>query len=299
MGPHVTPHQIGPVEPRSLLFVPGDQATKLLPKALRSGADATIIDLEDAVAPARKAEAQANVRAAVAAYAESRPLFIRINGPSSPWFESDLRIVAGLRVTGVVLPKCENADSVRQVAARLREEANGVPAIIAIIESALGVLAAAEIATADRGLVGIGLGAEDLAAEVRMRRTRPGDEILFARSIVVLAAAAAHIWAIDTPCLELLAPDVVREEATLAASLGFCGKFAVHPMQIEPLHQGFAPSPDDVNWANAIIRASEEETDRRGGAAAVSGQMIDRPVIEAARNLLARAARSTKSSGGA
>jgi citrate lyase beta subunit len=279
--------------PRSLLFVPGDRAGELLAKARRSGADGTIVDLEDAVAPDHKDAARAGLADLPAAESTGPLAFVRINPVGSPWFAADVAAVAHDTQAGIVLPKCSGPDDVRAVATAWLAETDRPLRLLAIVETAAGILAAAEIAAADPALIGLVLGAEDLAAEVGLGRSRTGREILYARSHVVLAAAAAGRWAIDTPCLEIERGAVVRRDARIAASLGFAGKLVIHPSQVGPVHDGFRPTAAEIERATRTLAAADQMTGAGRGVAAVDGRMVDRPVVEAARRVLARADRDS------
>lgn len=282
--------------PRSLLFVPADRSGELLEKARRSGADATIVDLEDAVAPERKDEARAGLAEALAS-SPSSAVFVRVNPVSSRWFAEDLRVIAGLPVAGIVLPKCDRPEDVRRVTTAWATETDRPLALLAMVESARGVLAAAEIASADPAVIGLALGAEDLAAQLGLRRSRLGREILYARSHVVLAAAAAERWAIDTPCLDYRRLDLVRRDARVAAALGFAGKLVIHPAQVAPVHEAFRPSAAELEQARRTLVTAEALAASGRGAGGDDGRLVDRPVVEAARRLLGRADAGSGSSG--
>ena len=281
--------------PRSFLFVPADRAARLLPTAERSGVDAIIVDLEDGVAPVARPAARTTLGAALAAVAGTTPVFVRVNPTGGPDFGADLAALDGLPIAGMVIPKCEAPDLDRLVAALAARRAPG-PGVIAILETPRGVLEAAAIA-AHPSILGIALGAEDLALRTGMRRSAGGEEILVARSLVVLAAAAAGCWAIDTPSLELEDMAVVRRDARAAAELGFDGKLLVHPRQVVPVNEGFEPSEEDVTWARRIVDVAAELEATGRGVAGEAGQMIDRPIIEAARRVVARADEQRKERG--
>lgn len=275
--------------PRSLLFVPADRAHQLLAKADRSDADATILDLEDGVGSDQKEAARASLRVALEATQVRRPVYVRINPPSSRWFDLDIRTVATLPIEGIVLPKCDRPEDIRRVVAAWIAETDRPLSLLAIIESARGVLEAADIAMADPAVIGLALGAEDLAAQVGLQRSRLGHEILYARSHVVLAAVAAGRWAVDTPCLDMERLDVVRRDARVAAALGFAGKLVIHPAQVAPVHDAFRPSSDEIERARRTIAKADALAMTGRGVGSMDGQMVDRPVVEAARRVLARA----------
>jgi citrate lyase subunit beta/citryl-CoA lyase len=281
--------------PRSFLFVPADRAARLLPTAVRSGADAIIVDLEDGVAPSSRPTARAALGAALAGAAGTTPVFVRVNPTDGPDFGVDLAALDGLSIAGIVIPKFEAPDLERLTGA-LAGRRDRYPGIIAILETPRGVLEAASIA-AHPSIFGIALGAEDLALRTGMRRSAGGEEILVARSLIVLAAAAAGCWAIDTPSLELEDMEAVRRDARTAAELGFDGKLLVHPRQVSPVHEGFAPSEEEVTRARRIVAVAAELEATGRGVAGEAGRMIDRPVIEAARLVVARVDEQRKERG--
>jgi len=217
---------------------------------------------------------------------------VRVNEVHGSDLAADLEALEGLPIAGFVLPKCEASTMAEVVAAVGASGSRPMPSLIALLETPAGILAAAEIAASHPAIVGIALGAEDLAARTGMHRTADGDEILVARSFVVLAASAARCWAIDTPSLELEDMAEVGRDARIAAGLGFTGKLLVHPRQVPAVHAAFEPSPDELARAREVIAASEGTG---GGRVAKAGsRMIDRPVVEAARRVVARSEQGVK-----
>ena len=279
--------------PRSMLFVPADRALALLPKALRSGADAVIIDLEDAVAPAARPAARLALGEALRFAPPCVPCFVRVNPVDHPDFEADVAATVGLAVAGLLVAKCERPDVAARVAAAWTG-AGSPPPIIALLETPAGVLDAAAIARSSPSIIGLALGAEDLALNTGMRRTATGDEILVARSLIVLAAAAAGCWAIDTPSLELEQMDVVARDADRAAGLGLTGKLLIHPRQVASVNAAFGSTADELAAARQTVATADAMEAAGGAVARDAGRMIDRPVIEAARRLLARANHEAK-----
>jgi citrate lyase subunit beta / citryl-CoA lyase len=273
--------------PRGWLFVPGDRAPERLAKAIASGADVVMVDLEDGVAPPDRASARSGLRAALAAVTRSIPVYVRINALDEPDAELDLEAIADLPFDGIVLPKCEDADVVGRLRRAWPRHATPPASIVVLVETPAGVLAAPAIARADPAIVALALGAEDLAGRTGIRRTPEGTEILTVRSLVVLAAAAAGIWSLDTPSLELVDLAAVERDARIAAGLGFSGKLLVHPRQVAPVRSAYRPTATELERARGIVAAAAVRGDRGDGAAAADGRMIDRPVVEAARRLLA------------
>jgi citrate lyase subunit beta/citryl-CoA lyase len=256
---------------RSYLFAPGHNA-KLLGKVFDAGADAVMLDLEDAVPPDAKAAARALVAQALA----EREGWVRINAVRTPTCEADLAAVAGV-TAGIRIPKVQSAEDVQWVA----ERAPGTPLICAI-ESARGVLAAAEIATVE-GVRHLSMGGVDLRRDLNA-----GDgnlQTLYVRShLVVVSRAAGLAPPVDSVYPHLADETGLREQADFARSLGFFGKSAIHPRQLPTLHDVFTPSEEDLAWAQEVIDGFE----RSGGEALQlpSGEFVDVPVAERARRLL-------------
>ena len=256
---------------RSYLFAPGHNA-KLLGKVFDADADAVMLDLEDAVPP----ESKATARAMVAEVLTDHAAWVRVNAAQTVWCEADLAAVAQ-HAFGIRIPKVESAADVAWVAAR----APGKP-IICVIESAKGVLAAQEIAAAP-GVRFLAMGGVDLQRDLN---TSGGNlQTLYARSHLVLASRAAGIEPpIDSVYPQLEDPDGLREQAEFARSLGFFGKSAIHPRQIDILHQVFTPNSIEIAWAKQVVAAF----DAAGGEAfqLPSGEFVDLPVANRARRLL-------------
>uniref|UniRef100_UPI0035CA496C HpcH/HpaI aldolase/citrate lyase family protein n=1 Tax=uncultured Sphingomonas sp. TaxID=158754 RepID=UPI0035CA496C len=256
---------------RSFLFVPGDRPERF-DKALAAGADAVIVDLEDAVAPAAKAAA----RLLVAEWLkDARPVILRINAADSEWFEADLALCRHPGVAAILLPKAQAGRMLVRVAA-LRPT-------IALVESAQGILDMPAIAQTD-GVERLAFGAIDLALDLD---TQCGDADFapFRLQMVVAARAAGLAGPIDGVTVDFRDPAAVTADARAARALGFTGKLCIHPAQIAPLHAALRPTEAALALAEAIVAA-----DAQSGGAAVSldGQMVDRPVVERALRLLSR-----------
>lgn len=257
--------------PRSWLFAPGHDE-KLLGKVFGAGADAVLLDLEDAV----PSELKDRARHLVAEVAASKPCWVRVNAPRSEDCERDLATVAG-RVSGLRVPKMESAADVAWVA----ERAPGVP-LDCTVESARGVLAAFEIASAPACAL-LSYGGLDLAADLGISGGE--QETLFARSYLVIAArSAGKPQPSDGVHPHLEDDDGLRREAEAAKRLGFFGKSAIHPRQVPIIHEVFTPTPEELEWAGQVLLAF----DKSGGAATKTstGEFVDRPVAERAQQLL-------------
>jgi citrate lyase beta subunit len=264
---------------RSLLFAPGSDEHKLR-KALESAADGVVADLEDAVAPEEKAAAREIVRDVLGS--GSRPLTtVRVNGVDTPHFRDDLALVSELELDALVVPKA-TPEAV---------EAVGLdgPPVIPIVETAAGLRQAYETACSPRVAVLV-LGAADLGAELGLEPRADGLEILYARSKVVVDSAAAGIRApLDVVYLDLYDEDGLEEQARLARSLGFRGKACIHPDQVEVVNRVFAPTSTELDWARRVVEAFEEGERAGRGVVALDGTMVDLPVVERARRILAEA----------
>lgn len=257
--------------PRSWLFAPGHDE-KLLGKVFDVGADAVLLDLEDAVPTALKDRA----RVMVAEVAASKRCWVRVNRAQTEECERDLAAIAG-SVSGIRIPKVESAAEVGWVA----ERAPGIH-LDCTVESARGVLMALEIASAPACTL-LSFGALDLAAD--LGSSAGEQETLYARShLVVAARSAGKPRPSDGVHPQLDDDEGLRKEAEAAKRLGFFGKSAIHPRQVPIIHDVFTPTPDELAWAKQVLRAFEQS----GGAATktASGEFVDKPVAERAKQLL-------------
>lgn len=275
---------------RSLLFTPGDRPERLR-KAPASGADVLVFDLEDAVAPARKAEARAAVRDVLAdpEFDPDAEVCVRVN-PTTVAADDDLDEVLGpdARLDSVMLPKVDGPDDVETLARLLDEHGWTLP-VIALVETAAGILHAEAIAEAT-ATDALFFGAEDLSADLGATRTPEGDEVGYARQHVVLVAAAAGVDAIDTVYTDIDDLEGLRAETRRAVQLGFDGKPAIHPDQVEVINGAFVPDDEALSWARRVLDAHREADADDRGVFAVDGQMIDEPLLRRARRLIDRAA---------
>jgi citrate lyase subunit beta/citryl-CoA lyase len=269
---------------RSFLFAPGSEERKLS-RALESSADAVVADLEDAVAPAEKPAAR-NLALRLLTEAGPGPArLLRVNAAGTEWHHDDLSAVADAAVDGVVVPKA-TVDEVRTVGERV-----GLP-IVAIVETARGLREAFEIAS-DEHVEALMLGAVDLGLELGLEPRDDGQEILFARSSVVVDSAAARLRGpIDRVWVDVRDLDGLARDCAVGRSLGFRGKALVHPDQIAPTHEAFAPSESELARAREIVAAFDRAVADGRGVVALDGEMIDAPVVERARELLSDDKRS-------
>ena len=268
---------------RSFLFAPGNDERKLR-KALSSGADAVIADLEDAVTPAEKRAARA-LAVRVLAEADGDALrLVRVNAAGSEWIADDVEAVGSVGLDGLVLPKA-TAAAVGAV------QGLGLP-VVAIVETPAGLRGAFELA-ATAAVEALVLGAIDLGLALGLESREDGLELLFARStLVVDSAAAALRGPIDQVWTALSDDTGLRRDCELARSLGFRGKACIHPEQVPVVNDAFSPSREELAHARDVVRAFEDAAANGRGAVAFDGEMIDLPVVERARQLLADAKRS-------
>lgn len=268
---------------RSVLFTPGTRADRWS-KALDGPADVAVADLEDAVPPGEKAAAR---RAVAEALRDAKPgrveRGVRINVWPGPWAISDIDLLAPLNPDLIAVPKVEVADEVRALDHALRDR--GCDAgLLLLLETARGVLRAPELAMASRRVRAVGFGAEDYAASVGARRTPDGLEVLYARSRVVAAAAAAGVDAVDQVYGAIDDLQGLERDARLAAQLGSRGKMVVHPQQVEAVHRAFAPGAEQLAWARRVLDAAKGVGE--GGVAVVDGKMVEPPTVARAERLL-------------
>jgi citrate lyase subunit beta/citryl-CoA lyase len=283
---------LGPI--RSLLFVPGTRQDRF-EKAMHSGADAVVFDLEDAVEPAQKERARALIAEFLAAASSTAARrLVRLNAVHTELGATDLeyfRHVEGY--DGILLPKVETP-GVLETVARVFVAGGprrAVPPLLPLLESPRAILRAAEIAAADAPVAALLFGAEDLTAQLAVPRTIDGEELIVARGQVVLAAAAVGAEPIDAIFTGLDDLAALRRDADRARAAGFRGKMAIHPKQVAVINEVFTPSPNDVERARRIVEAFERALGAGEGVTRMGGEMVELPVVERARRTLALAAR--------
>ena len=271
---------------RSVLFTPGDRP-EMLRKAPRTGADVVVFDLEDAVAPARKGEARKAVADVLTSgFDPDCEVCVRVTADDAT-ADLDVLLDDDPRLDGLMLPKAEAGEDVRRLAERTTERGDDLP-VFALVETARGILHAEEIAAA-HPTTAVCFGAEDLAADVGASRTEAGTEVRYAREHAVLAASAADVDAVDTVFTDIEDREGLRTETEFAAGLGYDGKMAIHPAQVEPINDAYTPSPERVEWAERVLaaRTAADADDR--GVFRVDGEMIDAPLIAQAERVIERA----------
>lgn len=283
---------------RTRLYLPGNNPDFMLNAGLFAP-DCVILDLEDSVAPANKNEARVLVRnALVTIDFGAAERIVRINPLTTEFGRKDLEMIIAAGPDTILIPKCETARHVEAVVEIIERLESGLSLahpiwVMPLIETAAGVWHANEIATASKRVCAITFGAEDFTADIGASRTPEGKESFVARSLLVLAAKAAGVQAIDTVFSD------VQDQAGLIAStreaiaLGFEGKGVIHPGQIKPIHDAFAPTAEQIDYARNVMAAMDEAQQRGSGVAALGTKMIDAPVVARAEKIL-RLARALK-----
>jgi citrate lyase subunit beta/citryl-CoA lyase len=277
---------------RSLLFVPGNQAT-MLEKAMGFAPDALVPDLEDSVPVDEKAHAREVTAAFLPRLAQLGSLLIpRVNSLDTGWLEDDLAALVGPHVYGVSVGKINTPKDVQVISdmiARLEQQAD-VPAgqvkLLLWIETAMAIVHCYEICTASPRIVGVAFGAEDLTNDMGIERSSDDSEVAVPRSIMCVAARAADVLALDTPYFAFRDPEGLQQNALASKKIGFKGKFAIHPAQIETINAAFSPSSADIETARRVVAAFEEAERAGRGSTSLDGKVVDVPVVKRARALL-------------
>ncbi len=273
---------------RSLLFVPATSA-HLLAKAGQRGADALIVDLEDSVPLARKEEARAMAGQALAQLAGQATVLLRVNAPAD-LLAADIAGVLMDHVAAVMLPKVESAQTVQSLAlelARLAPNRKGGVPIVALIETARGVMNAQAIARSHASLFGLGFGAEDYAAEMSVA---PQPQSLLWPAQQVTTSARAYglpCWGLAGSIAEIEDMEAFGKLVTDARAIGFTGSVCIHPRQVPVVNAGFGATPQELEWARKVVAAYSHARANGLGSVMLEGRMIDLPIVERARRWLA------------
>jgi citrate lyase beta subunit len=283
---------------RALLYVPGRELSKIQ-KALTLNVDCLCFDLEDSIAFTQKDQAREQVTQAFSTYAfGNAEKLVRINGEGTIYFEKDLAAVISAHPDGIVIPKVESPAIIKRVSQLLKkaETSNGWEresiCILAIVETAAGIINLGSICQSTNRLKAVIFGAEDFAANIGATRTEEGWEVFHARSEILMFCAAFGLQAIDMVNNNYrdLAP--VKLEAIQGARLGFSGKQVIHPSQVEIVQSAFSPTREEVARARQVVELYSEQQRQGKGALGFEGRLIDMPVFRQAENILARARRS-------
>ena len=280
---------------RSMLFLPGNNPNMLI-NGNCLGADAVIFDLEDAVAPAEKTAARILVRNTMR-YMDFGTCgrIVRINSIDTPYWRKDLDKIMPMKPDLILLPKSGSAADIleadqymTELEEKLGMERNTV-GLMPLIETALGVENSFAIATATKRVKALFLGAEDLTADLRCKRTKEGREIEYARTRLVVAARAAGIDVFDTPFTDVNDDEGIVVDAELAKALGFSGKASISPRHVEVINRVFSPTMAEIDYAYEVIEAIRIAKEQGKGAIALRGKMIDAPIVARAQRTISMA----------
>ncbi len=278
---------------RTLLFVPANREN-MVEKAHGLDADVIVLDLEDSVPPGEKDAARGRLRDAIASLkAAGKTVHVRLNHLDTGLTRDDLAAAIGPGLDGLAFPKTEGAFQVRELDVLIREQEvrkslhPGDIVLIPHIETARGLLRCEDIALASTRIAGLGFGAEDYTSDLGVVRTRDGNELDYARRVIVHTAIAYGLQPLDGIFPDFKDPEGVAAEARYVRSIGMKGKYLIHPDQIAPVNEAFQPSADEVEAARKVVAAFDEAVERGHASVQVEGRMVDTPVAKRARDLIA------------
>ena len=280
---------------RSWMFVPGHRQ-RMIDKSLGLNADAIMLDIEDGVAPDEKDTARKNIAESLgrAKTPGSPARYVRINAIGHARMNADLEAVVRPGLEGLVCPKVDTPEEIQQIEAILNHQEpmnkldKGSVRLLIAIESPKGLLNAPAIAAASSRITGIIFGAEDFGREIGLPAVREGEarDLIYARSAIVIAAAAAHVQAVDGVWVDLNDSAGLLAFAKQSRQLGFSAMSCIHPSQIDAINTTFSPTAEEIDYCRKVLQAFKEANARGDGSIALGGQLIDRPIVERARRTM-------------
>ena len=280
---------------RSWLFVPGHRQ-RMIDKAFGLNADAMMLDIEDGVAPNEKDAARKNIAESLGREkAPGSPArYVRINAIGHARMDADLEAVIRPGLEGLVCPKVDTPEEVRQIDAILNDQEpknnlkKGSVKLLIAIESPRGLLNAPAIAASSTRVAGLLFGAEDFGREIGLPTVREGEarDLIYARSSMVIAAASSHMQAVDGVWVDLNDSQGLLGFAKQSRQLGFSGMSCIHPSQVDAINTTFSPTAEEIDYCQKVLQAFEEANARGDGSIAFGGQLIDRPIVERARRTI-------------
>ncbi|TMA94729.1 MAG: CoA ester lyase [Deltaproteobacteria bacterium] len=280
---------------RSWLFVPGHRQ-RMIDKAFGLNADAMMLDIEDGVAPNEKDAARKNIAESLGREkAPGSPArYVRINAIGHARMDADLEAVIRPGLEGLVCPKVDTPEEVRQIDAILNDQEpknnlkKGSVKLLIAIESPRGLLNAPAIAASSTRVAGLLFGAEDFGREIGLPTVREGEarDLIYARSSMVIAAACSHVQAVDGVWVDLNDSQGLLGFAKQSRQLGFSGMSCIHPSQVDAINTTFSPTAEEIDYCQKVLQAFEEANARGDGSIAFGGQLIDRPIVERARRTI-------------
>jgi citrate lyase subunit beta/citryl-CoA lyase len=277
---------------RSLIFVPGNRRD-MLEKAVSFPADILVPDMEDSVPIGEKSAARDVISDMLPVLGKAgRRSVVRINALDTGLLEEDMSAAATSHTYGINVGKVETPWDVREVDGILTgiEAKKGLELgrirLVLFIESAMAVINAYSICSASPRVVAVAFGAEDFTVDMGTERTAEGSEVLMPRAMVAMAARAANVVPLDMVYTNFRDEEGLRRDIQLGKSLGYKGKFAIHPSQVQPINEMFSPLPEEIEYARRVVSAFEEAEAQGKGATSLDGKMIDIPIVKRARSLL-------------
>lgn len=276
---------------RSLLFMPGNNPG-MLQNCDVFESDTVIIDLEDAVSSTEKDSARNLVKSFITSHKVKNEIMIRINGFDTPFYEKDLDYVVSDNIDSIMLPKARVEDLLKlnDILSKYEKERKMKKhiTIVPIVEMAISLIEVDEIAKCPR-VNGILLGAEDFTKDLEVKRTKEGNEILYARSKIIVACKAYKIDAIDTPFTDTVDMLGLENDVNYVKGLGMNAKSAIHPNQIEVINKAFTPTKQEIEYATRVLKARDEAYSKGLGVFSLDGKMVDNPVIKRAETVIEKA----------
>ena len=281
---------------RTLMFVPSNRAN-MVQRAHQTPADVIVLDLEDAVPPSEKAAARETVRASIQSLHDAgKRVHVRINNLDTGLTRDDLAAVIGPGLQALLYPKAQSAQEVRDLDVLIREReyhtdgvTAGNTALIPMIETAKAVLRCEDIARASSRITGLALGGEDYCADIGVPRTNEGRELEHIRRVMVHVCIAYRLRPLDGIYAVLGDEEGLRADAAYARSIGMKGKYVVHPEQVGPVNEMFSPTEQELETARTLVRKFDEAVAAGHGTVRINGQMVDIPIANRARELIAYA----------
>jgi len=277
---------------RSLLFIPGNKPS-MLEKAQKFTPDAFIPDMEDSVPDAEKAAARNTIHDFLPKLSESGILVVpRVNALHTGWLKHDLEAVVGPYIHGISIGKVDTPEDIKLIADLIGELESqtdlpiGKIKLIPWIETAKAIVNCYEICCSSDRILGVALGAEDLTNDMGIERREDESNVAYPKSVLCVAARAAEIMALDTPYFRFKDEEGLRDNIAKARQQGFKGKFAIHPAQVSPINEGFAPSASEIEYARQVVTAFEEAERSGRGSTQLDGMVVDVPVVKRARKIL-------------
>ena len=278
---------------RSFIFVPGNREN-MLERAKSFKADVIMVDLEDSVPSREKASARGMAKEWVPALSrQGQRVMVRVNSLDTGLTRSELETLVSPDLYGISLGKVESKWNIRDVDRMLSaiEPLAGVglgsTKVVAWAETASALVDARDIADSSQRVIALAFGAEDFTNDMGIERSDSGDEVQVPRSLVPVAARAANVASLDSPFVAFQDPEALRADAQKARQMGFTGKHAIHPAQLDIINEIFSPAPDEVAYARRIMDAWDKAEAEGRGSLALDGRMVDVPVVKRAQNLLA------------